>query len=726
MNPMLYSTGHWLLHSALAGSLLLLVTSALMICIRQPVVQKRLGEWGLLAALAAAALCVGPAWLILPWNLDISAAEQVSQSQPSATPLPGQDSKPLSLPAMVWSSPASDPETESSSVDAKGPNSGADVATPSTDNGQEQIVPASQNGTNEIPTLALEMALLALALTYAGGVLWCLARLGLAVYSLQRLARSSAAAPESVALLLRQVAGTGRQPLLRVSSCLRTPVSFGLIRATIILPADLCAAPDPLRLGWVLRHELAHLRRRDSWSGLLCAAARSVFFYVPFAWFICRKIRLCQEYLADAAAIAGEDRRADYAEFLLTFSRAASPPLLATGVSGNRSDLFRRVTMLLEKPIRVQSNARGRWLLFPAAGLLALAVLVSGIGFGAHASDRSVSSDREVQPAAPAPTGTTSANEAPPKENPQPMDQIILPDGVKVQVPPNVKIFDLQDDGFPFQMPGFDELTKALKKLQDAKTPDEIQAVQQEMMKALHKIQPAFGPNMLPPGGFAFNSPFGATKSRLGAVLAPPSKVITEQLNLPAGKGLVVNSVVPGSAADKAGIKANDILMKLDGKDVPASVHDFNKALEQIKADATVDAVVLRKGKQETIKGITLPKQADNPFGGAGFGGGLGGAGGINFIGPGGFGKQGGVQINMFRTNDKFNCRYQEGTLIITITGSVDQNNKSQVEQIHIQDGAQVHEYKNVKDVPAQYREKVNYLIDTVNKGTVQIQIQGQ
>jgi beta-lactamase regulating signal transducer with metallopeptidase domain len=695
-----------------------------MACIRQPAVQQRLGEWGLFAALAAAVLCVQPAWLILPWNLDIAAGEHMSQSQPPAAPLPGQGFEPPSLPAMDRFSPPSKPETESSPVEADAPTTSAVAAAPSAESGQGQIVPPPQTVTNEIPTLVLEAALLALVLTYAGGVLWCLARLGLAVYSLGYLARSSAAAPESVAQLLRQIAGTGRLPRLRVSSCLTTPVSFGLIRATIILPADLCAAPEPLRLGWVLRHELAHLRRHDSWSGLLCCGARSVFFYVPWAWLIGRKIRLCQEYLADAAAIAGEDRRADYAEFLLTLSRTACPPLPATGVSGSCSDLFRRVTMLLEKPIRVQSTARGRWLLFPVAALLALAVFVSGIGFGAHASDRSVSTDREVQPAAPASAATTSASEAPPKENLPPNSQVVLPDGTKLELPPPAKFIDVLDDGFPFQMPQFEELKTVLKKLQDAKTPEEIQALNQEMLKALQQIQPGFGPNMLPAGGgFGFN-PIGTIKSRLGAVLNLPSKVITEQLNLPAGKGLVVSSVTPGLAADKAGIKTNDILMKFDGKDVPTSVHDFNKALEQIKADAPVDAVVLRKGKEVTIKGITLPKHVANPFGNGAFGG-VFGPGGIGFAGAGGFGQQGGMQINMIRTNDKFNCRYQEGTLIITITGSVDPNNKSQVEQIHIQDGTQVHEYKNVKDVPVQYREKVNYLIDTVNKGTVQIQIQG-
>ena len=38
------------------------------------------------------------------------------------------------------------------------------------------------------------------------------------------------------------------------------------------------------------------------------------------------------------------------------------------------------------------------------------------------------------------------------------------------------------------------------------------------------------------------------------------------------------------------------------------------------------------------------------------------------------------------RTDDRFTTRHQEGSLIITVTGTVD-DGKSKVSQIHIQDG---------------------------------------
>src|SRR5439155_21475502 len=79
------------------------------------------------------------------------------------------------------------------------------------------------------------------------------------------------------------------------------------------------------------------------------------------------------------------------------------------------------------------------------------------------------------------------------------------------------------------------------------------------------------------------------------------------------------------SAAAKAGMKAHDILLEINGKVVPDDTTEFLKIMNEIKADKPVDAVVLRKGKKETLKGLSLPeakeaKELDdfNRFGGQG------------------------------------------------------------------------------------------------------------
>jgi hypothetical protein len=115
------------------------------------------------------------------------------------------------------------------------------------------------------------------------------------------------------------------------------------------------------------------------------------------------------------------------------------------------------------------------------------------------------------------------------------------------------------------------------------------------------------------PGRFGAPAP-----NRLGVRLQTPDDTLIAQLGLAEGNGMVLAEVPETSVAAKAGFKASDILLKFDGKDVSSTLIEFTTALNAIKTDTPVDAVVLRMGKEEMIKGIKLPDvPADarpNPF----------------------------------------------------------------------------------------------------------------
>ena len=96
----------------------------------------------------------------------------------------------------------------------------------------------------------------------------------------------------------------------------------------------------------------------------------------------------------------------------------------------------------------------------------------------------------------------------------------------------------------------------------------------------------------------------------MGARVREVDEVLVDQLGLQKGQGQVIVQVQPDTAAAKAGLKASDILLELDGKMVPSDARSFDAMLEQIKPNTPVDAVVLRKGKKETIKGLSLPEAA--------------------------------------------------------------------------------------------------------------------
>jgi S1-C subfamily serine protease len=74
-----------------------------------------------------------------------------------------------------------------------------------------------------------------------------------------------------------------------------------------------------------------------------------------------------------------------------------------------------------------------------------------------------------------------------------------------------------------------------------------------------------------------------------------------------------VEQVRKGSPADRAGLRANDILLQVDGKAVPHDAGELRQLLDGLEREKEVEAVILRQGKQQTIKGLRVP--GDRPRG---------------------------------------------------------------------------------------------------------------
>ncbi|CRZ33406.1 serine protease Do [Herbinix hemicellulosilytica] len=93
---------------------------------------------------------------------------------------------------------------------------------------------------------------------------------------------------------------------------------------------------------------------------------------------------------------------------------------------------------------------------------------------------------------------------------------------------------------------------------------------------------------------------FGYVKGR--PFIGISGKEITEQLSRYYGLpvGIYIVEVVPGSGAEKAGIKNGDILISLAGKEV-RTMTELDKIKENYKAGDTVKAVVVRNGKKITL-----------------------------------------------------------------------------------------------------------------------------
>ena len=256
-------------------------------------------------------------------------------------------------------------------------------------------------------------------------------------------------------------------------------------------------------------------------------------------------------------------------------------------------------------------------------------------------------------------------------------------------------------------------------------------------------------PGFHPAFGFGFSQ-----EHRLGISTRKPSDALAEQLDLPKNQGLVIDHVMPNSPAAKAGLKPNDILLEFNGKQISSNPMDLTKAVQDVKNDKPVEAVVLRKGKRDTVKDISLPEMKTaavphpggfQPFQGLPgavpqpgisgipgggqfpqFGGGLGRGPMPNYgaFMPGGMRGPGMHEVMMttIRAADHFTSRYQEGSLIITVTGNI-ADGKEKVGQIHVQDGRESKNYENVGAVPEQYRDKVQTVIDMSEPGKTRLEI---
>jgi membrane-associated protease RseP (regulator of RpoE activity) len=233
--------------------------------------------------------------------------------------------------------------------------------------------------------------------------------------------------------------------------------------------------------------------------------------------------------------------------------------------------------------------------------------------------------------------------------------------------------------------------------------------------------QPGFGGFGQQRGQFGF--PFMA-HPRLGVGINRPSETLVEQLNLPQGHALVVENVVPDSAAAKAGIKAHDILLKVEDKPIPGEPAEFTQMLGELKADHPITIVLMRKGKEETIKDVKLPEQtaAQPNFRGRRAGAFQPPA---NFQQPsvGGPGARGGVSTTLTRTNDQLTAHHQEGMLSIDVTGKVD-DGKVKLSSITVQDKNKRNTYDSIDKVPEEYKSKVNSLVDLAKAGNIKAEIQ--
>lgn len=169
--------------------------------------------------------------------------------------------------------------------------------------------------------LSLDPSAIALALgaLWLAGVCAIALRFAAAAFCLAVMRRSSrpfARPPEE----LPKVAATRRECELRLSESDNGPISWGVFRPVILLPRTAVFWPRQ-RLHAVLLHELAHIRRRDSFVQALSLLVCALYWPNPFVWLGARALRRAAEIAADDRAIVAGVKPSSYASELLGLAK---------------------------------------------------------------------------------------------------------------------------------------------------------------------------------------------------------------------------------------------------------------------------------------------------------------------------------------------------------------------------------------------------------------------
>jgi TonB family protein len=152
------------------------------------------------------------------------------------------------------------------------------------------------------------------------------------------------------------------------------PMTFGILRSAILLPADASEWSEE-RMRVVLLHELAHVRRGDVATHVLARLALIAYWWNPLAWLAWREFVKERERAADDLVLNAGTAASDYARHLLDVARGMQLAP-ATGWAAvamvRRSQLETRLRAILDSGVNRTAAGRASALV---TALLAVALI---------------------------------------------------------------------------------------------------------------------------------------------------------------------------------------------------------------------------------------------------------------------------------------------------------------------------------------------------------------
>ncbi len=160
-----------------------------------------------------------------------------------------------------------------------------------------------------------------------------------------------------------------------LSDRIRTPMTWGVVRPVIALPAE-ATGWSAERLRVVLLHEQAHIARHDFLTQLLAGVACAAYWFNPLVWIGAGAMRREREKACDDAVLRHGAKASDYAQHLLELANSSRVPAMAVPMAQS-THLESRIRAALNPaiPRRIPSRAMRAALALGAA--CAVLVLVT-------------------------------------------------------------------------------------------------------------------------------------------------------------------------------------------------------------------------------------------------------------------------------------------------------------------------------------------------------------
>ncbi|HSI77270.1 MAG TPA: M56 family metallopeptidase [Lunatimonas sp.] len=127
------------------------------------------------------------------------------------------------------------------------------------------------------------------------------------------------------------------------------PLTYGIWKPVILIPASLILQLTPAQLEAILVHELAHIKRQDYAVNLIQCALEVIFFYHPVFWWINYTIRESRESVADDTAINNGISAKNLAFGLANTLNHSSttPPEMAMASTGQKTPTLTRIKRIM-------------------------------------------------------------------------------------------------------------------------------------------------------------------------------------------------------------------------------------------------------------------------------------------------------------------------------------------------------------------------------------------